>query len=284
MALGLVLPASASATFHLTKISEVHPPPPSDPESGFVEIQAYAGGQNLVLGHEITIYDAVGPTSASFTFSANAPNAQTQRTILVGDVDGGPPGGVTPDFKYPLFEELSNAGGAVCFETIDCVAWGTFNTAVLPIGAIVGTPAPAIPEGSSLVRSIAPGCATLLESSDDTDDSATDFVLTTPPTPRANTTAPTEAPCGGGGGALPPETAIDKRPKKNSKKRKARFEFSSPDPAATFECKLDKRAYKPCTSPLKLKIKRGKHVFSVRAVVGGTPDATPAEYRFKRKK
>ena len=33
-----------------------------------------------------------------------------------------------------------------------------------------------------------------------------------------------------------------------------------------------------------VKVKKGKHVFKVRAVVGGTPDPTPATYKFKRKK
>ena len=68
-------------------------------------------------------------------------------------------------------------------------------------GTTAGTPAPALVSGMALRRSIAPGCSTLLEPSDDTNDSATDFSLTTP-NPRSNSVTPTEMPCtpGGGGG------------------------------------------------------------------------------------
>jgi hypothetical protein len=68
-------------------------------------------------------------------------------------------------------------------------------------GTTAGTPAPALVSGMALGRSIAPGCSTLLEPGDDTNDSATDFSLTTP-NPRRNSVTPTEMPCtpGGGGG------------------------------------------------------------------------------------
>ena len=86
--------------------------------------------------------------------------------------------------------------------------------------------------------------------------------------------------------STPPQTTIDKGPKKKTTKRKAKFVFSSSEAGSTFECKLDKKPYKSCTSPQKYKrLKRGKHKFSVRATdAAGNTDATPAKYRWKVKK
>ncbi len=58
-----------------------------------------------------------------------------------------------------------------------------------------------------------------------------------------------------------PETTITKKPKKRTKKRKAKFAFSSNEAGSTFECQLDEKAYKPCSSPYKHGVKRGKHTF-----------------------
>ncbi len=84
----------------------------------------------------------------------------------------------------------------------------------------------------------------------------------------------------------PPETRIDKGPKKKSAKRKAKFQFSADESGATFACKLDKKATKPCSSPLKVKrLKRGKHKLTVTATdAAGNTDPTPAVHKFKVKK
>lgn len=87
-----------------------------------------------------------------------------------------------------------------------------------------------------------------------------------------------------------PQTRIVKGPKKRIRTRKqrltAKFSFSSDDPAARFECKLDKGAFRPCSSPKRYRIKATakfrKHTFSVRAVdPAGNVDATPAMRRFE---
>jgi subtilisin family serine protease len=63
-----------------------------------------------------------------------------------------------------------------------------------------------------------------------------------------------------------PGTTIRKAPKKRSKSRKAKFTFGS-EAEARFECALDKKAFAACTSPKKLKVKRGrKHTFKIRAI------------------
>jgi hypothetical protein len=82
-----------------------------------------------------------------------------------------------------------------------------------------------------------------------------------------------------------PDTVLGSHPSKKIKttknKVKAKFTFSSPTAAATFQCKLDKAAFAPCTSPKRYKVKAGKHKFSVEAVKAGITDPTPAIFKFK---
>ena len=80
-----------------------------------------------------------------------------------------------------------------------------------------------------------------------------------------------------------PETTIDKRPKNEVRGSKAKFKFSSSEPDSSFECKLDRGKYKPCTSPRKLKrLEPGKHKFSVRATdAAGNTDPKPAKDKFR---
>jgi hypothetical protein len=90
---------------------------------------------------------------------------------------------------------------------------------------------------------------------------------------------------GGQGGAkdkTPPDTKILKAPPKKTKKTTAKFKFSSTEAGSTFECKLDKKPFKPCASPKKYKkLKPGKHVFKVRAIdKAGNVDPTPAKRKF----
>jgi Tol biopolymer transport system component len=80
-----------------------------------------------------------------------------------------------------------------------------------------------------------------------------------------------------------PETTITTKPKKRSSKRKAKVRFESSEPGSSFECKLDRKAFKLCDSPRKLKrLKPRKHEFMVRAIdVAGNVDPTPAKARFR---
>lgn len=84
---------------------------------------------------------------------------------------------------------------------------------------------------------------------------------------------------------VPPSVKIDKGPKKKTKKAKAKFKFSSDDDKATFECSLDGKKFKPCSSPLKVKVKKkkGKHSFAVRAVDSNGNKSDEADYRWKVK-
>jgi hypothetical protein len=83
----------------------------------------------------------------------------------------------------------------------------------------------------------------------------------------------------------PPETTIDKAPKKKTKSKKAKFEFSSSEAGSSFVCKLDKGDFKSCTSPFSEAVKKGKHTFSVRAIdAADNADATPAVHKWTVKK
>ncbi|MDX6662086.1 MAG: hypothetical protein QOG09_188 [Solirubrobacterales bacterium] len=82
-----------------------------------------------------------------------------------------------------------------------------------------------------------------------------------------------------------PDTAIGKV-KVNAAKRKASVSFSGSDDRSdgiAFRCKLDRKAYAPCTSRRVYKrLKRGKHRVSVQAVdAAGNADAAPATKSFQ---
>jgi hypothetical protein len=286
--LGLValalFPASAQADHHLMKIREVGSGPVP-----YVELQMYAPFQTNLGGHTITYYAANGMMSRTYTFPASPPGGpletDSQRTILISS---GTPEGVTPDYTDSMLS-IAVAGGAACFNTVpvsftDCVSWGSFTgNSMLPSSA--GTPFAAFPDPGAIRRTIAPGCATLLEPADDTNNSATDFSAGAR-TPRNNSTAPTETTCSGGGGSsdtTPPQTTITKAPHKKVTKAKVKIKFSSDEAGSTFSCKLDKGKYKPCDSPYKARVEPGKHKFSVYATdQAGNADSSPAKVKFKR--
>jgi CSLREA domain-containing protein len=90
---------------------------------------------------------------------------------------------------------------------------------------------------------------------------------------------------GGKGGAkdkTPPETKIVKGPPRKTHKRTVKFKFVSSEAGSTFQCKLDRKPFKRCSSPKKYKkLKPGKHLFKVRAIdAAGNVDPTPAKRKF----
>lgn len=279
-ALTIALSAPAQATYHLIKVREVATNP-AGADSAYIELQMYSAGQNLVGGHAVTFYTATGTLLATFALTSDVANGDNQRTVLIGDTAAAG----SPDFVY---DQLSDAiqtygpGGAACWDTVDCVSWGGFTGAAM-LPSPPGNAAPAIPDGSALVRSITPNCETLLEAADDTDNSVADFALGTP-SPRNNATTPTEKACdGGGGGGGAPETTITKKPKKKTTKTKAKLKFKSSEAGSSFECKLDKSKFRSCSSPRKYKhLKPGKHRFQVRAIdADGNVDPTPAKAKWR---
>ena len=88
---------------------------------------------------------------------------------------------------------------------------------------------------------------------------------------------------GGGGDTTPPNTTIEKGPKKKTHSHKAKFKFSSNEPGSSFQCKLDRKPFKSCTSPKKYaNLKPGRHKFQVRGIdAAGNTDSTPATRKWK---
>ena len=74
-----------------------------------------------------------------------------------------------------------------------------------------------------------------------------------------------------------PDTTIIKALKK-PRKRKLTIKFGSSEPGSSFKCKLDRKAFAPCTSPKTYrKLKPGKHKVKIEAIDAlGHVDATPA--------
>ena len=66
-------------------------------------------------------------------------------------------------------------------------------------------------------------------------------------------------------------------------RRGLRFRFSSDDPSASFECRLDKGEWKPCASPKRVRrAKLGRHTLRVRAGdARGNVEARPVHWRWK---
>jgi hypothetical protein len=80
----------------------------------------------------------------------------------------------------------------------------------------------------------------------------------------------------------PPTISIDKKPKNHVGGSRATYRFSSDDPDATFECKLDHHKYRGCDSPEKLKhLDPGKHKFKVTATDDSGNNSKPAKDKFK---
>jgi len=197
----LVLSSTASASYHLNFIRQIHP---SLGVNGgeWVELQMYADGENQVAGKVIRTFFPDGSLGSQYLITPrpdtpNAPNGQNQRTILISSLFM--PMNVTADYVAPVADlQMTGEDGAVCYTEndppaytpIDCVSYGNF-TGNIPTA---GTPAVRTPFESTLERSITRGCPTALDPLDDSNDSAADFALSTNP-PRNNARPPTETVC-----------------------------------------------------------------------------------------
>lgn len=87
-----------------------------------------------------------------------------------------------------------------------------------------------------------------------------------------------------------PVTEITRQPKKRTKTKKRakkiKVSFSS-EAGATFECRLDRKPFKPCSSPFRARAKskpgKGrKHTIEIRAIdAAGNVESTPAKAKFR---
>ncbi len=83
----------------------------------------------------------------------------------------------------------------------------------------------------------------------------------------------------------PPITRIHKHPKAklttHQKQIRVRFSFSANEAGVAFRCKLDKAAFRRCTSPKTYKVRPGKHKFTVEATNTSGRTGAAVSFRFK---
>jgi hypothetical protein len=278
LVLGLFAAVPAQASFHLNRIREIHV---GSGTGDYVELQMPAAGENLVAGQHIVTYSNSGIPLSDVTLPANVANSQSQAMILIADSPT--VNGVTADFSNSMLN-VASGGGAVCYGTFDCVGYGMIGP--IATSSPYGTPAvqgTGLSPGQTLTRSIAGGCPTLFELSDDTNNSAADFSLSSP-NPRNNSSPITEKACAPGVGVGgDPNTKIKKRPKNRSGDDSPTFKFKSDEVGSTFKCKLDHKKFHKCKSPKTYHgVAPGKHSFKVEAIdADGNVDPTPAKDKFK---
>lgn len=233
LATGAMFAATVQADHHLVKIREVHNA--TLVSNDYVVLQSYADGQNLFLGHHVSVHSADGSIFLDNALAANGASPQNQRTYLVG---GATVVGADDNGNGAFQAD----GGAVCFSAsaallggIDCVSWGNYDggTVVAP-SSPVGSAAPALAPDTSIVRTISRGCATALDPADDTDNSAADFAIG-PPIARNSSTPPTETLC-------PPPPPGDKTPvrRRKCKKKASKRSLAEASKKAKKKCKRKK--------------------------------------------
>jgi len=248
----------------------------------YVVLQMWTGGQNFVGGHKIDVYDGEGTKALTFTFAEGVSSGNSQATILVAGEGYAAafPSGPTPD-ETDSGLDIPAAGGAVCFEAIDCVSWGDFEGS-LPSAA--GEPASpgGVTAGKALHRSIAEPCATLLEPGDDSNDSAADF-SEQEPNPRSNSSPIVEEECVPPD-ETPPDTLIGTHPP-NPSDGDVSFTYHSSEGGSTFECSLAggaaPDAFEGCSVEGRdySELANGEYTFKVRAEdESGNVDPSPAAY------
>src|SRR5262245_3690677 len=191
-----VIALPSEAAFHNMKVTQVFAGSVLAPNAQYIELQMWTAGQNFVSGHAVQIYNAADVMVGQATFPANVPNGANQSRILIATAEAEALFGITADLT--MMPSIIADGGKVCFEGIDCVAWGSYSGS----GMGVGTPfaaATGIPLGRAIRRDVTiAGGMTTLENADDTGNSANDFDAVFPsPHNNANETGfPPAALCG----------------------------------------------------------------------------------------
>ena len=99
--------------------------------------------------------------------------------------------------------------------------------------------------------------------------------LVTPPAPPPPAVAPRDT--------VAPNTRMTRAPARRTTSRTARFRFVSSERGSTFRCKLDRRAWRACSSPKTYRnLRPGWHTVRIRARdAAGNTDATPALRRWR---
>ena len=226
-------------------------------------------------GVTVQIRTITGEVPSSTTLAtANIPGPSVTTTFGFVSVAFAAPAAVTAGTQYALF---LSAPDASCTGGFFAYSWG---------GASPGNPYPA---GAWYLR-LDPGSAWMVQGT--ADAAFKTYVLDPPPPPPSEPSPPSDPPPSEGttpppddsaSDTDPPETRIRKGAPNRTDASKVKFKFVSDEPGSTFQCKFDKKPWKACTSPKKIKrLDEGKHKFKVRAKdAAGNVDPTAARDRFK---
>lgn len=185
----LAIPIEARADHHVVMISKVFLGTPGNLNSQFVQLKAYAGGQDEFVDSqaEVVFYEADGDEIGDGEqFTQDPPESwPSQGSALVATTAAETTFGVTADLEFTATTGLST-GGAVCFESpsqgrIDCATWGNYapNAVGEPPADNPFKPSEGIPLGSSMLRKEGNNG---LDSGDDSDNSNQDFRFAYPNT------------------------------------------------------------------------------------------------------
>jgi hypothetical protein len=164
------------------KIVEVFPGTVAAPNAQYIVLQMYAAGQTLVSGHAVRVFNAAGTEVGTFNFSANVSNGTSQAKILIATTEAATLFGVAPNLTMTAVIPL--AGGKVCFDAslIDCAAWGNYTPVDVTVGPPFNVSLPCVRSGllrdRAMVRNLKGN--TTLEATDDTNNSAADFLFGAP--------------------------------------------------------------------------------------------------------
>ena len=150
----------------------------------------FSGGQNRTTNAELQVFDNNDVSIQDFTFAADVAGSGNQSRILIATQAAVTAFGQDPNFQADLVMQnvLPLAGGKICFfssrfnfNIIDCASWGNFADAADPDTGAPFNAAEGLVLGQAMKRNLAlSGDPNSLQGTDDTDDSATDFLLGDP--------------------------------------------------------------------------------------------------------
>ena len=242
----------------------------------YVVLQASVPEENDVTGSSLTAYGIAGTVLGTGTFQNDVVHGDSQMTLLIADSGyvNSQLAGPVPNVTMPSLN-LNPSGGAVCWESFDCVSWGDF-TGTTPSPTGENAPAMTSSQLYALNRDINHGCPGALDADDDTDNSIADFSKRMP-NPRNNNSTISEIVCSA------PSAAIDSAPSRETASTSASFTFHSFPDGAEIECRLRGEFFEPCESGTKdySGLAEGVHQFQVRARNSPDPAGNPASFRWR---
>lgn len=143
----------ARANFHLMVIEEVFAGRSGATNAQFIELQMTSSGQNQLAGHSVTVYGPTGASSTTVTFPSAVANGSQRASVLIATTAAESLFGVTADLRMGSL--ITPSGGKACFESVDCVSWGSFSGSSSGSGSPFN-PGEGIVGGSSMIRSSVP--------------------------------------------------------------------------------------------------------------------------------